>query len=111
MNKLELVSKLKLQGVLRSPRIEAALVEVDRADFVRLEDKEYSYIDTAMSIGYGQTISQPYTVVFMLELLQAGDGHKVMDIGTGSGWQAALLSSLVGDSGKVHTIEIITQPR
>ncbi len=107
MNKLELVSKLKHDGVLKSQCIEKALLEIDRADFVRPEDKNYSYADTAMPIGYGQTISQPYTVVFMLELLDVRPGQKILDVGTGSGWQAALLSHLAGEGGKVHTIEII----
>ncbi len=107
MNKLELVSKLKLEGVLKSPRIEKALLEIDRADFVRPEDKEYSYADTAMSIGHGQTISQPFTVVFMLELLDVGPDQKILDVGTGSGWQAALLAYLAGEEGSVHTVEIV----
>lgn len=107
MTKHELINKLKSAGVLRSFTIEQALLEIDRSDFVLPEDRGDPYADAALSIGYGQTISQPFTVVFMLELLDVNQGHKILDIGTGSGWQASLLAFMSGENGHVYTVEII----
>ncbi|KKS31199.1 hypothetical protein A2380_03260 [candidate division WWE3 bacterium RIFOXYB1_FULL_43_24] len=109
MTKHELISKLKSSGVLKSFSIEQALLEIDRSDFVLPEDRGDPYADAALSIGYGQTISQPFTVVFMLEMLDIAQGNKILDIGTGSGWQAALLAFMSGANGHVHTVEIIPQ--
>ena len=64
-------------------------------------------LNEALPIGHGQTISQPAVVAFMLELLQAGAGHNVLDIGSGSGWTSALLADLVGEKGHVTAIERI----
>ncbi|EKD95252.1 MAG: hypothetical protein ACD_25C00004G0003 [uncultured bacterium] len=107
MTKHELIDKLKSSGVLKSFSVEQALLEIDRSDFVLPEDKGNSYTDAALSIGYGQTISQPFTVAFMLELLDIKQGHKILDIGTGSGWQASLLAFMSGEDGHVYTVEII----
>jgi len=106
---INLVDHLKNSGVLVSKNIEMALLEVDRANFVRKEDEKLAYYDEALPIGYNQTISQPLTVVFMLELLEVKDGHKVMDIGAGSGWQSCILGQMVGKRGCVHAIEIIPE--
>lgn len=101
----ELILRLKSLGVLRSPAIESALGSVDRADFVPGDIKDSAYLDEALPIGEGQTISQPYTVVFMLELLAPKEGDYLMDIGYGSGWQTALLASVVGEKGHVYAME------
>lgn len=107
MTKYDLINKLKMEGILKSYSVEQALLEVDRSDFVLAENKGSPFMDTALSIGYGQTISQPLTVVFILELLDVKQGDIVMDVGTGSGWLAALLGFLTGEGGHVHTVEII----
>lgn len=112
MNQLEreqLVSDLVLKGVLKSKSIEQALRAVDRIDFVPKKLSALAYEDESLSIGYGQTISQPYTVVFMLELLEVKEGQRVMDVGYGSGWQTALLSYIVGVHGHVYAFEIIKE--
>lgn len=62
-----------------------------------------------MLIGYGQTISQPATVAFMLELLQPQVGEKILDIGAGSGWQTALLAQIVGQAGQVIAVERVPE--
>lgn len=103
----ELVQKLTAAGTLRTLTIIAAFRTVDRKWFVRHEDVNEAYGDYPLPIGYGQTISQPTTVAFMLELLQARPGEKILDVGTGSGWTTALLSHLVGPSGKVYGVEIV----
>lgn len=104
-----LILVLKEKGVLRDARIEAALRVVDRKDFVPPELREAAYYDDALPIGLGQTISQPYTVVFMLELLDVSAGEKVLDIGYGSGWQTALLAHLAGATGAVYGVEIVPE--
>ncbi len=109
MIKHELIDKLKSSGVLKSFSIEQALLEIDRSDFVLPENRGDPYADAALSIGYGQTISQPFTVVFMLELLDVKQGNKILDIGTGSGWQASLVAFMTGENGHTYTVEIIPQ--
>jgi len=101
------VSNLISQGVLKTPRIIEAFEKIDRADFVPLELKSEAYINEPLYIGEGQTISQPYTVAFMLELLQPKSGDKIFEVGFGSGWQTALLAEIIGESGKVFAVERI----
>ncbi len=87
---------------------DAAVLEVMRAVprhlFVPPDAREYAYGDHPLAIGHGQTISQPYIVAFMTQALQLRPGDKVLEIGTGSGYQAAVLARLVE---RVFTIEII----
>ncbi len=105
----ELVKEIKSRGVLRSENIEKALRATDRRDFVPEDMKKYAYLDEALPIGSGQTISQPYTVVFMLELLRVSAGQEVFDIGCGSGWQTALLAHIVGKNGSVCAVELVPE--
>ena len=90
-----LPSYLKKIRAIKSQKILEAFGAIDRADFVPKEMREAAYVDEALSIGEGQTISQPYTVAFMLELLDPRPGEKIMDIGAGSGWQSAILAQVV----------------
>ncbi len=103
----ELIASLERKGILKSASIKNALKGVDRKYFVPEGFMNLAYEDTALPIGEGQTISQPYTVVFMLELLSAKAGDKIMDVGHGSGWQTALLAEIVGDKGNVYAIELL----
>lgn len=105
----KLIGALKEAGVLRSARVEAALRAVDRGEFVPEALRDAAYEDEALPIGMGQTISQPYTVVFMLELLGVKEGGTIFDVGHGSGWQTALLAHLVGGNGKIYATEIIPE--
>ncbi|HEA84400.1 MAG TPA: protein-L-isoaspartate O-methyltransferase [Candidatus Wildermuthbacteria bacterium] len=95
------------QGVLKTSEIIAAFNSVKREDFVEGETKEFAEYDQALSIGSGQTISQPYVVAFMLEHLKPQKGDRILDIGAGSGWTTALLSHIVGEEGRVIGIEVI----
>lgn len=104
-----LIEKLREEGVLRSDSIVQALTKVDRADFVPEDLRERAYEDIALPIGKGQTISQPYTVVFMLESLTIKPGSIVLEAGYGSGWQTALLADLVGKKGHVYAFEIVPE--
>ena len=91
-----LIDELVREGYLKTPRIIDAFRAIDRADFVLPEYKDEAYGNYPLPIGEGQTISQPLTVAFMLELLDPQSGEKILDVGCGSGWTTALLSSLVG---------------
>ena len=104
LTNLDLIQKLK-NDVLKSEEIEEALKKVPREYFVPKELADKAYEDFPLPIGYGQTISQPWTVVFMTEMLDVKKGQKILEVGAGSGWQAALLGYLVGPEGKVYTVE------
>ena len=91
----QLIASLEDSGVLRSKRIKDALLTFPREKFVPTDLVTHAYEDRPLPIGEAQTISQPFTVVFMLELLDARVGHNVLEIGAGSAWQTAMLSYLV----------------
>jgi protein-L-isoaspartate(D-aspartate) O-methyltransferase len=105
----KLVQQLKEKGVLKTPALLEAFEKIDRKDFILKEFQESAYEDYPLSIGFEQTISQPYTVAFMLELLGAKKGEKVLDVGAGSGWTTALLAYMVGLQGRVHGTELVAQ--
>lgn len=105
----ELIKHLENSGILKNPKLKKAIEKNPREFFVRAEDKRFAYRDAPLPIGYGQTISQPTTVLFMLELLEMESGQKVLEIGTGSGWQTAIVSLIVGSEGKVFSFEIVNQ--
>jgi len=105
----ELINKLIKEGYLRTPLIIEAFKKIRREDFVPEGFRNEADINAPLPIGYGQTISQPLTVAFMLELLQPEPGEKILDIGAGSGWQAAMLAYCVGDKGKIFAIERIPE--
>jgi len=94
-------------GAVKNKRIIAAFRQVKREDFVLSEFKDEAYSDSALPILAGQTISQPTTVVGMLEALELKPGMNILEIGAGSGYNAALMGKIVGKKGKVFTTEII----
>jgi protein-L-isoaspartate(D-aspartate) O-methyltransferase len=95
--------QIKARGI-RDAKVLQAMMKVPRHKFVLKSYRSRAYIDSPLPIGEGQTISQPYIVAFMTEILELERSHKVLEIGTGSGYQAAVLAELC-DS--VYTIEII----
>jgi protein-L-isoaspartate(D-aspartate) O-methyltransferase len=95
--------QIAARGV-RQPAVLEALRRVPRHEFVPPEYRHLAYTDQPLPIGHGQTISQPYIVALMTELLQVGEGDTVLEIGTGSGYQAAVLAEIVD---YVYTIEIV----
>lgn len=97
-----LVRKLAAEGI-RDPRVLAAMRHVPRHLFVPESIQSMSYVDTPLPIGHGQTISQPYIVAIMSELLRISPRDRVLEIGSGSGYQAAILAELAGE---VWTIEL-----
>jgi len=107
MNKKELLSRLKAMGF--SKGILDAFSKVKRENFVPEEFREEVYEDTALPIGHGQTISQPYTIAVMLSELELKKAQNVLEVGSGSGYVLALISEIVGEKGKVSGIEIISE--
>ena len=101
----KLIQELKDENYLKTPSIIQAFEKVNRKNFVPEDQEEYAYLNSALPIGHKQTISQPLVVAFMLELLEPKRGEKILDIGSGSGWQTALLAHIVGKDGKVIAIE------
>lgn len=91
---------------VKDPRVLAAMGKVPRHCFVPLKQRERAYEDHPLPIGQGQTISQPYVVALMSEALKLTPQDKVLEIGTGSGYQAAILAEL---AGQVYSIEIVPE--
>jgi protein-L-isoaspartate(D-aspartate) O-methyltransferase len=108
----DLVARLIQADVLKTPAIIEAFKKIDRKDFVLEAFTDEAYGNYPISIGEGQTISQPWTVAFMIELLYPQPGDKILDIGSGSGWTTALLAAVVSSqekAGKVFGVEIIPE--
>jgi len=96
-------TQIRARGV-QDERVLAAMEAVPRAEFVPAAQRPHAYEDRPLPIGEDQTISQPYIVALMTELLEVEEGDRVLEIGTGSGYQAAVLAEL---TPHVYTIEII----
>ncbi len=102
--RLEMVrTQLSPRGLVDA-RVLKVMEEVPREEFVCPDNTEVAYADRALPIGYGQTISQPYTVAYMAEAAKLQPGDRVLDVGTGSGYGAAVLSRL---AGVVHSVECV----
>ncbi|MEM0077973.1 MAG: protein-L-isoaspartate(D-aspartate) O-methyltransferase [Thermoplasmata archaeon] len=103
-NLIDLVEELEKEGFIKSQRVKNAMLKIDRKNFVPFLHKNEAYIDEPLPIGDNQTISAPHMVAIMLELLEIQNGMKVLEIGTGSGYNACLMEYLAYP-GKVITIE------
>ena len=95
--------QLQARGI-KDERVLAAMAKVPREEFVPVDVRAEAYEDGPLPIGYDQTISQPYIVAFMTEKLRPRSSDRVLEIGSGSGYQAAILAELVAD---IYTIEIV----
>jgi len=106
---MNLIDSLIGGGWLKTPRIIEAFRRIKRVDFLPKDLEDLAELNEALPIGYGQTISQPLVVAFMLEQLEPKEGDKILDIGSGSGWTSALLGEIVGKKGRVIAIDIIPE--
>jgi protein-L-isoaspartate(D-aspartate) O-methyltransferase len=108
----QMVSRLKRAGVLITPAVQEAMGSVPRDLFVPQVEVQSAYLDHAVMVKHGNdgspisSASQPTIVAIMLEQLQVRPGHRVLEIGTGTGYNAALLAALVGDGGYLVSIEL-----
>ena len=107
-----LVQRLRDSGYMKSDEMERAFRTVPREEFVRPEAKRHAYRDSPLSIGLGQTISAPHMCVIMCEGLELKPGQKVLEVGAGSGYHAALTAEMVAPTGTdsighVYTVEIV----
>jgi protein-L-isoaspartate(D-aspartate) O-methyltransferase len=98
-----LVDLLEAKGI-SDAKVVAAMRKVQRHEFVPEESRDAAYVDTALRIGLGQTISQPFVVAYMTQMLELKGDEKVLEIGTGSGYQAAVLAEIADE---VYSIEIV----
>lgn len=104
-----LVNDLIRNGYLRSDKIIDAFSAIRRTEFVPNDLQSQADVNIPLPIGHGQTISQPLTVAFMLELLDPQSGNNILDVGSGSGWTTALLAFIVGGKGRVTGVEVIDE--
>ncbi|MFP4041598.1 MAG: protein-L-isoaspartate(D-aspartate) O-methyltransferase [Bacteroidales bacterium] len=104
--KQQMVKQQIVDRGIKDPKVIAAMKDVDRHVYVPKNYRDMAYSDRPLPIGNGQTISQPYIVALMTELLELEEGEKVLEIGTGSGYQAAVLSHITSE---VYSIEIIEE--
>jgi protein-L-isoaspartate(D-aspartate) O-methyltransferase len=110
--KERLVQRLKMSGYLRSEKVERAFRKVPREEFVLPEMRSEAYSDTPLPILCGQTISAPHMCVIMCEVMDLEPGMKILEVGAGSGYHAALCAEIVAPEGvrnvgHIHTIEIV----
>ncbi len=106
-----LIDSLIRDGYLKTLEIIEAFKAIDRADFVPEEYKSEAYVNAPLPLGLDQTISQPLTVAFMLELLEPKPGEKILDIGAGSGWTTALLAYIVSQHKEVELPKEVQLPK
>ncbi|MBA2862565.1 protein-L-isoaspartate O-methyltransferase [Methanococcus maripaludis] len=103
------IGNLISNGYIKKQSVIDALMTVPRHKFIPKSMEEYAYIDSPLGIGYGQTISAIHMVGIMCEELDLDVGQNVLEVGTGSGYHAAVVSEIVGESGNVTTIERIPE--
>ena len=109
----DLVRRLRANGYIKSNEMERAFRAVPREEFVRPDTRNHAYRDSPLPIGLGQTISAPHMCVIMCEALSLKPGLKILEVGAGSGYHAALCAEMVAppnaqNPGHVYTVEIVT---
>ncbi len=111
----KLVATLQKQGTIKTPEVAKSLLAIPRVRFVPVEMRKYAATDTPLQIGFAQTVSAPHMVAIMNEALDLQVGHKVLEVGAGSGWHAATIAEIVSpieaprsEWGHVYTVEIMS---
>jgi len=103
------MERWEAEGLVKNKSIIKAFLNVPRENFISEHHMSQAYSDHPLPLIKGQTISQPTTIIIMLEALNLKEGHKVLEIGAGSGYNGALISHIVGKKGKVYAVEIIPE--
>jgi protein-L-isoaspartate(D-aspartate) O-methyltransferase len=103
-----LVESLKRRGYISTTSVEAAMLRVPREEFLPESIRDDAYVDTPLPIGDRQTVSAPHMVAIMVEHLDLRPGMKVLEIGAGSGYHAAVCAEIVGQEGHIYTVERIS---
>ena len=103
-----LVGSLKSRGYVTSKAVEEAMLRVPREQFLPVGVREEAYVDSPLPIGEGQTISAPHMVAIMAEALDLSPGQKVLEVGTGSGYHAAICAEIIAPDGHIWTLERIS---
>jgi protein-L-isoaspartate(D-aspartate) O-methyltransferase len=103
-----LVESLKRRGYISTISVEAAMLRVPREEFLPESIRDDAYVDTPLPIGDRQTVSAPHMVAIMVEHLDLRPGMKVLEIGAGSGYHAAVCAEIVGQEGHIYTVERIS---
>lgn len=102
-----LLDDLKMRGYVTSKAVEDAMRRVPREEFLPAELREEAYVDSPLPIGEGQTISAPHMVAIMAENLDLKPGQKILEVGTGSGYHAAVCAEIIAPDGHIYSIERI----
>lgn len=105
--KQKLIDYWQSFGIIKDKKAIEAFKKINREHFINEGLKGEAYGDYPLPIGSGQTISQPTTVMLMTQALELKEGQKVLEVGSGSGYQAAIISEIIGKKGRVVTTEII----
>ncbi len=103
----ELVERLRGYGYIKSELVKTAMLKVPREEFIPPANKQYAYIDQPLPIGEGQTISAPHMVAMICEKLDLKKGMKILEIGSGFGYNAAVVAEIIGSEGHLYTTERI----
>lgn len=108
------VESLKAQKIIRSQKVERAMLKVPREKFVPERLRDQAYIDMPLPIGWGQTVSALHMVALMCELLELEVGHRVLEVGAGCGYHAAVVAEIIApeeteNPGHIYTIEIVRE--
>lgn len=103
----KLVEKLKKEGRIKSWEVEKAFLNIPRENFIPSALESHAYYDTPLEIGHNQTISAPHMVAIMAEAIDLKKGQKILEIGAGSGYHAAIIAEIIGEKGHVYSVERI----
>ncbi len=106
--RIELVRRLSEMGYIKTEKVKQAMLKVPREEFLTELNRPYAYVDQPLPIGEGQTISAPHMVAMICEILSLEEGMKVLEIGTGFGYNAAVVAEIIGKKGHLYSIERIS---
>lgn len=104
----EMVRRLSERGYIKTEKVRKAMESVPREEFIPASNRPYAYVDQPLPIGEGQTISAPHMVAMICEILELEEGMKVLEVGAGFGYNAAVVAQIIGKKGHLYSIERIS---